>query len=174
MKGKKRRVNLWMGPLESLEDVGKNQFYFLTLASYIMINSMIWNIMGMVNKPSIRRTRKLIKLYKLAFFAIIEPKASTDCLQEYQRLFSCHGACGNDKGTIWVFWRENINVKTISFTEQCIHLELFHPYLASVITITVVYASSDARERRSLWDQLISFNCSAPWMVAGDFNIVAS
>lgn len=40
-----------------------------------MIRCLIWNIRGIMNKPSSRRIEKLIKLYNLSFFAIIEQKS---------------------------------------------------------------------------------------------------
>lgn len=71
--------------------------------TYTMFNSMFWNIKGISNKPSVRRVRKLIKMYKLSIFAILEPKTSNDGLHDYQRIFSCYGSYANTKGTIWVF-----------------------------------------------------------------------
>src|SRR4051812_25708775 len=39
--------------------------------------------------------------------------------------------------------------------------------------MSFVYASCDGRIRRQLWSQLESTNCNDPWLVAGDFNIIA-
>lgn len=138
-----------------------------------MIRSLIWNVRGIVNKPFIRRMRKLIKLYKLSFFlALLEPKASNNCLRDYQRLFSCQGACCNDKGTIRVFWKDDVTLYLISSSNQHVQMEISYPSLFTVLIITFVYASCDGRERRVPWDQLSNTKCNLPWMVAGDFNIV--
>lgn len=89
-------------------------------------------------------------------------------------MFFRHGVCSNDKGTIWFFWKEDDNLTIISSSDQHFQMELTHLYLASSILITFVYASSEGRERRILWDHLANSICNTPWMVVGDFDMVAS
>lgn len=39
--------------------------------------------------------------------------------------------------------------------------------------LSFVYATCDSRERMILWQDLSSANINLPWMVVGDFNVVA-
>lgn len=139
-----------------------------------MINSIVWNIRGIVNNTSIRRLKKLIKLHKASIIVVIEPKAPNESISNYQHKFNRKGSLYNDKGSIWIFWKEDIHVTVLSSAEQFIHVEVAHNLFASPVTMTVVYASCDNRERRVLWNQLAGYNMNSPWMVVGDFNIVAS
>src|SRR4051812_23831762 len=86
--------------------------------------------------------------------------------------YNCKGLACNDKGTIWVFWKEEVTLSSISSSDQ--HIQMKLPFaLAQDIMISFVYASCDGRERRQLWNQLESTNFNLPWIMACDFNIVA-
>lgn len=125
-----------------------------------MIRATLWNIRGIMNNPSIRRLKKLIKTHRLSCFAILEPKSSANNIKNYQRMFSCTGACSNDKGTIWVFWKEDITMHLIGHSDQSIRMELSHASISSIPLMNFVYASCDGREWRGLWQDLINLQCS--------------
>lgn len=108
-----------------------------------MISGLIFNIMGIMNNSSIRRMKKLIKSHRLFFFAIIEPKAYSGDIQDFQRLFSCSGIYRNDKGSIWLFWKSDIQVQVVFSTDQFILVELSHLTLTCSALMSIVYGSCD-------------------------------
>lgn len=146
---------------------------FCCLISFI-IRGLIWNIRGIINKSAIRRMKKLIKLHKLSFFAIIEPKAYSGDILDFQRIFACNGFCSNDKGSIWIFWKNEVQMKLIISTDQYIHMEMSHPILSTTVMLSFCIGSCDGREWRTLWYDLATINTTTPWTVAGDFNMVLS
>lgn len=73
-----------------------------------------------------------------------------------------------------MFWKSDVHLSKIKSTDKFIQTEMTHPSLASAIMITFVYASCDARKRKNMWNDLSATTCSCPWMVVGDFNVVAN
>ncbi|KAJ4841399.1 hypothetical protein Tsubulata_048489 [Turnera subulata] len=78
-------------------------------------------------------------------------------------------------GGIWVLWKQNsVQVDVIANDGQFIHMNIqapsSHPWL-----FTAVYASPRAAPRDALWSalSLIASSTTHPWMLAGDFNVIA-
>ncbi|XP_074265936.1 uncharacterized protein LOC141588391 [Silene latifolia] len=81
-----------------------------------------------------------------------------------------HSVC-NKKGKLDI---PQIALKRGCSTESSlfIHCEVFHNATSHKFTLTIVYASNDAREMDVLWDQLINIKLTVDsWLILGDFNI---
>ncbi|XP_019251233.1 PREDICTED: uncharacterized protein LOC109230164 [Nicotiana attenuata] len=87
-----------------------------------------------------------------------------------------HEAASNVNDKIWVFWDKEFTAKVLDHDEQQLSLEMKHVENGNLFHLTVIYAKCKPVLRRPLWEVLRqkSTNCSVPWCVIGDFNIIAS
>ncbi|KAK9016677.1 hypothetical protein V6N11_079172 [Hibiscus sabdariffa] len=79
-------------------------------------------------------------------------------------------------GSIWVLWRDSINVDVLAVSNQYIHCFCSVPGEAVVFFATFIYASPDACMRRGLWSQLeaLRLEGDTPWVLGGDLNVIHS
>lgn len=89
-----------------------------------MIKFMTWNIRGLGNGPSTRRLKYLISLHKISCFAIFEPKFTKSPISDYELKLNCHGSVSNLPGSIWVFWKSNIQCTVMQNTRQLVTLQI--------------------------------------------------
>lgn len=54
-----------------------------------MIRTILWNIIGIVNSPSIRRLKKTLTSNKVDICAIFEPKYSKGSIEDYEKKLNC-------------------------------------------------------------------------------------
>ncbi|XVE51750.1 hypothetical protein DITRI_Ditri02bG0065800 [Diplodiscus trichospermus] len=74
---------------------------------------------------------------------------------------------------IWVLWNGDFKVNLVVISSQSItcFIEATQKFFFSAI-----YESNNAEEKRDLWSHLIELQSSVqnnPWMMAGDFNVIA-
>ncbi|KAL2506264.1 Uncharacterized protein Adt_21885 [Abeliophyllum distichum] len=81
----------------------------------------------------------------------------------------------NESGKIWCFWNLGTTVASCVDHPQYLHIRVEDPRLSRPMYITPVYASCSPAGRRDLWMGLhqISLVVDGPWMVGGDFNVIA-
>ncbi|MDV3166622.1 MAG: hypothetical protein Q8807_03105 ['Waltheria sp.' little leaf phytoplasma] len=78
-------------------------------------------------------------------------------------------------GRIWVLWKSSVDIRVLDMNDQCITMTLVK--LGMGLVVSVVYGSNLGSERRRLWEflrQVYGGMDACPWIVAGDFNVVAS
>lgn len=64
-----------------------------------------------------------------------------------------------------------MQVSMVSLSKQCINISTILD--GKHMLISFIYAKCQYGERRSLGNELLSFNLgNGPWMVLGDFNII--
>lgn len=78
-------------------------------------------------------------------------------------------------GGIWVFWKNEWDVKVVNSNPQFIMMEI-QDKIHTKWNLTVVYASPNNQLRRKLWAALTNTNqnMEVPHLIAGDFNSVTS
>lgn len=143
-----------------------------------MDNFVIWNCRGVGNRRFLGLIRDYVKIYKLSFLAILEPRISGVRAEKViDKLGFDRGArvdAVGFAGGIRCLWRKSkIAIKVLSSSKFCILLKV-NPRSSTPWHLAVVYRSPQERHREDLWNELhhIHNNINLPWSVAGDFNSV--
>ena len=76
-----------------------------------------------------------------------------------------------------MFGKASIQMEVVNIFDQALTVSHFDNDIGSMVYVTIIYASCDGVQRRSLWENLFSlaemdFQC--PWFVVGDFNSILS
>ena len=77
-------------------------------------------------------------------------------------------------GRIWFMWKDTLQVSLVASSNQSITCRIVQD--AKQFYFTAIYGSNDGMERRGLWSHLQTVSgtfMSNPWMLAGDFNVIA-
>ncbi|XP_071909739.1 uncharacterized protein [Coffea arabica] len=109
----------------------------------------------------------------LVFF--LEPMSEIKQLDVVRRgLKLDHGAAFLN-GKIWCIWSRIFKLSFLEGEDQVVHARLSFQS-GEVVNISAVYAKCTRVGRRPLWNCQEGFSVgrSEPWIVAGDFNVVAS
>lgn len=141
------------------------------------MNALIWNIRGISNDLSVGRLKFLIKAHKLNMVAIIEPMVDSNRMDSFRKKLKMDYSAANSigKAHIWFFWKSPLQFVVLHQHEQ--FLTLCHGGSSDPnFFITIVHAKCSVQERRVLWSELahLYWNCSVPWLLAGDFNTILS
>ncbi|KAL2526355.1 Uncharacterized protein Adt_11409 [Abeliophyllum distichum] len=106
---------------------------------------------------------------------ILEPFVLKKNFDFIQRSLSFDVGLENESGKIWCFWNLGTTVASCVDHPQFLHIRVEDPRLSRPMYITPVYASCSPAGRRDLWMGLhqISLVVDGPWMVGGDFNVIA-
>ncbi len=91
-----------------------------------MITALVWNARGVGNRGTVRRLKKLVRLYSLSFVVVIEPfldATRADSLRQNLGFDACLVSSSNK---IWCFFRNGISGLLIEETNQLYHLRLTH------------------------------------------------
>lgn len=105
-------------------------------------------------------------------FCFARAKDNTLKVDAYVRKFKCQGAFSNDRGSIWPYWKNAINIASLSHSDQHITAQIIQRRYS--VMVTSVYASCDPVKRRDLWSDLSQHIQAGPWLISGDFNIVSA
>ena len=76
-----------------------------------------------------------------------------------------------------MLWKPEFTVNMLLNSEQLLHVAITHVSWSSEVRCSFVYAKCIATERRGLWNDLLTLSTnlrSRPWIVGGDFNVIAS
>ncbi|KAL2453270.1 Uncharacterized protein Adt_49231 [Abeliophyllum distichum] len=120
-----------------------------------------------IPRPSTRVTRSQT--------VILEPFVLKKNFDFIRRSLSFDVGLENESGKIWCFWNLGTIVASCVDHPQFLHIRVEDPRLSKPMYITPVYASCSPAGRRDLWMGLhqISLVVDGPWMVGGDFNVIA-
>ncbi|XP_026443729.1 uncharacterized protein LOC113343830 [Papaver somniferum] len=134
---------------------------------------LFWNINGFACDESRCKLQELLKEFKPDIFCLAEPKVH--CTLTFLRGLYVdgykkeviHNLVGRSKGNLWIFWSMDIATPVmVNSSRQAITIK------AEDVFISFVHASCFQVTRRSLRQQLSSFDNNIPWLVMGDFNCV--
>ncbi|KAL2513400.1 Uncharacterized protein Adt_19000 [Abeliophyllum distichum] len=120
-----------------------------------------------IPRPSTRVTRSQT--------VILEPFVLKKNFDFIRRSLAFDVGLENESGKIWCFWNLGTTVASCVDHPQFLHIRVEDPRLSRPMYITPVYASCSPVGRRDLWMGLhqISLVVDGPWMVGGDFNVIA-
>ncbi|KAL2497861.1 Uncharacterized protein Adt_23411 [Abeliophyllum distichum] len=106
---------------------------------------------------------------------ILEPFVLKKNFDFIRRSLSFDVGLENESGKIWCFWNLGTTVASCVDHPQFLHIRVEDPRLSRPMYITPVYAFCSPTGRRDLWMGLhqISLVVDGPWMVGGDFNVIA-
>lgn len=119
---------------------------------------LVWNCRGAGDHHFPSLIRDCSKIYRLSFFAILEPRISGIRADKVIDKFGFSGAVRVDAvgfaGGIWCFWKHNlVSMEVVSTSKFCITLKV-NPRSQNPWLLSVVYRSPQERFRDELWDEL--------------------
>lgn len=141
-----------------------------------MFTAIIWNARGIRNTPTRTFLKTINRKHSPSLIAILEPMIHgdniTDLAKELHMTNQFHG--GNTNSYIWIMWNSSIDLSVSEIHKQFINCKIRNCKNNNQIVFSIVYASCKRHLRRDLWQDLTSTNNhNLPWILAGDFNIVA-
>ncbi|XP_028106480.1 uncharacterized protein LOC114305569 [Camellia sinensis] len=141
---------------------------------------LIWNCRGADNKVFKRTMKELVQTHKPSILVLMETKVELSSLGQFFNKMrftaSSHVDSVGRSGGIWVLWDPfRATVKPLEVNAQFIHAKVQRDNFEDWI-LSAIYASLNRRNRDLLWANLeaIADNMTSPWLVAGDFNDIAS
>lgn len=142
-----------------------------------MFSALIWKIRGIGNNASKRRLRKLCRLHNFSLLVLIEPFISVQHISDLKYFFPFEDFLALDNNKIWVMWRSGFLGRQLTQSDQFLHMQFKFAGSSDFVYLTWIYAKSTRVERRLLWTDLLSLSNDVgehPWLIAGDFNVIAS
>jgi exonuclease III len=140
----------------------------------------IWNYRGAASSAFYRSCKQYMDNNKPDIIVIMETRVDPPKLSKTIKLLGFddmyYSNCRGYAGGILIAWRSTeVAVKLEDRDFQFIHISISFQNEASWF-FTAVYASPRDELRRDLWDTLtiMSRNISGSWLIAGDFNDIAS
>ncbi|XP_058741035.1 uncharacterized protein LOC131613378 [Vicia villosa] len=144
------------------------------------IKIILWNCRGAAGKDFFRYSKYYTDVYKPEIFVCMETRCDPKNLHNpLKKLAFCHffsvDNVGYAGGIIVACKDEKFKVTLCSNDEQWIHLRIVNEDGVNW-KLTAVYASPYEQKRKLMWDALkiIASTDISPWIVAGDFNDIAS
>ncbi|KAK3188862.1 hypothetical protein Dsin_028423 [Dipteronia sinensis] len=134
---------------------------------------MVWNVIGM--GTSKRRLKKFMKEHNVSVLAVSEPFQDVGLIRRWAMCLQFPNFSSNveEGGKIWVFWKDNIQLKVVGSSNQCLTVLMSED--SGSLLKTFVYAKYSQIERRELWEQLHGISTfNVAWVVLGDFNTIRS
>ncbi|XP_077228466.1 uncharacterized protein LOC143861423 [Tasmannia lanceolata] len=137
-----------------------------------------WNVRGLCSETKRGEIKRFIQENNLSLICLTETKAKKDGLQQITSAICENWESQTNydfcvKGRIWVLWDPKVvQFQVLYKTSQIIHGECHAILAGQSITISAIYASNDAIERRHLWSSLVGISSAIqqPWIALGDFN----
>ncbi|XP_019170571.1 PREDICTED: uncharacterized protein LOC109166142 [Ipomoea nil] len=143
------------------------------------MNVLAWNCQGAASR-TFRRTLKLfLQDFKPSILCLLEPKVFGDHANEicFDLSFDhwIRVEAYGFSGGIWVFWKNEIQVRISRTHPQFVLLEIMEDN-TTPWNLSFVYGSPDHALRRHLFEDLSQegLNFHGPWLIAGDYNSVLS
>ncbi|XP_077249093.1 uncharacterized protein LOC143888523 [Tasmannia lanceolata] len=138
-----------------------------------------WNVRGLCSETKRGEIKRFIQENILSLICLTETKAKKDDMQQITSAICENWESQTNydfcvKGRIWVLWDPKVvQFQVLYKTSQIIHGECHAILAGQSITISSIYASNDAIERRHLWSSLVGISSAIqqPWIALGDFNI---
>lgn len=114
---------------------------------------------------------------KVSFVDLLETKVKDPNIQNIQKIFGVNwkwyvNNIGGQVGRIWIGWQPaELTVQVVDVDVQTVLCEVT-PHHQPTVFILVVYGKNDAKDRKELWNRLLSQKRSVPWLISGDFNAI--
>ncbi|XP_028071304.1 uncharacterized protein LOC114273709 [Camellia sinensis] len=144
------------------------------------IKLVVWNCRGAGNKIFRRTMKELVKIHKPSIIVLMETKVGFNSMGMFFNKMnftaSTHIDPTDRRGGIWVIWDPvQVTVRAFEANDQVIHAKIKRDSYPEWILYSV-YASPNLMNKALLWDNLeaMANNMTEPWLVAGDFNDIAS
>ena len=145
------------------------------------MNMLIWNVRGF-NHP-IKQKKKVIgriRRLNVNFACSLETRVKQNKMQKiFNKQLSCwklfHNYAEAINGRIWMIWNGNMQVDLVAVTDQSITCRIQED--SKDFYFSAIYGSNEGLERRRLWSHLVSLKSilfDDPWLLVGDFNIIAA
>ena len=140
---------------------------------------LAWNIRGF-NHP-LKQREVVGRVHRLnpRLVCLLETRIKEHKMQEIfskqfpgWKLFHNYSIAHN--GRIWFLWKDSIQVSLISLTNQSITCRIEED--TGQFYFSAIYGCNTGVERQGLWNHLQVLNrdlSNEPWMMAGDFNVIA-
>ncbi|XP_060190578.1 uncharacterized protein LOC132619809 [Lycium barbarum] len=127
-------------------------------------------------QKSFERLTNLDRRNRYNIIGLMEPFEDAEQVERFRRKIGMETTFVNISGKIWLLLSEDVKGSVEIDNEHQITLKLFHQSLNCNIVLTAVYANFDVGERRMLWDSIshVSNVFYLPWLVGGDFNVIAT
>ncbi|XP_060183147.1 uncharacterized protein LOC132613112 [Lycium barbarum] len=131
--------------------------------------------MSVETKKAFRILLTMHNKYKFFLIGLMEPFQQAYKLESYRRRLGLEFLMSNVSGKIWAVVSDEFEVDVLIDSVQQITLRLSNWHIGMEMTVTLVYAKCDRIERIELWDSLynLASNMNTPWLVGGDFNVIA-
>ncbi|XP_061369209.1 uncharacterized protein LOC133312082 [Gastrolobium bilobum] len=136
-----------------------------------------WNCRGVAKKGFLAPIRDLKSRFNISLLALLETKISDDKASKISSKFGFSKVHRQDpigfSGGIWLMWDEvEFSLQVLKSNHQFIHSKISYHNHTRDEYITMVYASPQRHERRTLWKDMMDLNVdsSSSWIVMGDFN----
>lgn len=122
-----------------------------------MINGLVWNIQGIGNRASLRRLKRLVRVHRLAFVAILEPMISIDRLDEIQSVLGYPHSLVALANKIGLFYSDCFPISSLTVSSQYLLMQLEY---STPVCATFIYGKCSRLERQSLWSDLRQIHAS--------------
>ena len=140
-----------------------------------MIRFLIWNIRGIADSMSNWCIKKPIMKYNLELLVVIEPLFDPSQIASYAFRLGFEKHSTSLSGKLWIFWKDYFDLEIFSLSEHFITIDITM-FGNQKVNCTFVYAPCTRASRQHLWQELLEVSTSiqGPWLMAGDFNVVAN
>ncbi|XP_058752916.1 uncharacterized protein LOC131626114 [Vicia villosa] len=144
------------------------------------IKLLVWNCRGAASKAFYRYSKQYMDLYKHDLYVVIETRSDPSKLTKPMKRLGFDDCISMKNvgysGGICVAWKADKMVVNLLHKEtQFIHCRI-KEHVVKEWLFTAIYASPNDSIRGILWDKICSLSkdMTEPWLLAGDFNDVAS
>ncbi|KAL7210180.1 hypothetical protein ACSBR1_031694 [Camellia fascicularis] len=124
--------------------------------------------------------KELVHTHKPSIMVLMETKVELSFMGQFFNKMGFTASSHVDPvgctGGIWVLWDPfRVTVKALEVNAQFIHAKVQRDNFEDWI-LSAIYASPNPKNRDLLWENLeaTADNMTSPWLVAGDFNDIAS
>ena len=140
---------------------------------------LIWNVRGFNDPLKQKRVVARIRSLKIQIVCLLETRVKENNSQviiarHFQGWKWLHNYSSAYNGRIWILWNDQQQVNLVDTSAQSITGKVVEG--SKQFYLTVTYGFNDGIARRDLWSKLEGLQgiCSqSPWVIAGDFNVIA-
>ncbi|KAK2635470.1 hypothetical protein Ddye_030262 [Dipteronia dyeriana] len=126
---------------------------------------MVWTVRGMGTSN--------MKDHNVSVLAVSEPFQDVDQIRRWELCLHFPNISSNveERGKVWVFWKDNIQLDIVGSSNQCLTVLLSED--SGLLLTTFIYAKCSQIDRRELYEKIygISTFCVA-WVMLSDFNTI--
>ncbi|XP_058756417.1 uncharacterized protein LOC131629650 [Vicia villosa] len=141
---------------------------------------MVWNHRGATSKSFYRYCKQYVDLYHPSMIVILKTRCDPNLLKNsfsklgFDEIMVVDNR-GYSGGIVAAWNKSSLEVKCCTREDQLMHLHIIVTK-EQEFYFTVVYANPQENRKKIMWEKLkeISASIQKPWLVAGDFNDIAS